>query len=148
MALPDSMSTLKTILYNMPSEELSSDGITTQILNDEQRRIRSSGLEVTTFYSKAGKTGKQKAKSDEKQKEHCTHCNIRGHDVSECRRLKKEQEANLSPGGKKYKALPSSANIADTGSDSGNESDQDNVVHILRGTVTETSGKTSFASEC
>src|SRR6266478_9678730 len=53
MALPESMSTMKTILYNMTGAALTSDNIIVQILNDEQRRIRSSGLEVTVFYSKA-----------------------------------------------------------------------------------------------
>jgi len=88
MALPETMSTLKTILYNTQGSDLHSEGIVNQIIIDEQRRIRSSGLEVTAFYSNAGKNGKSKGKSDDKQKQHCMHCDIRGHDISECRKLK------------------------------------------------------------
>src|SRR6266403_4176746 len=113
MALPESMSTMKTILYNTTGAALTSDNIIAQILNDEQWRIRSSGLEVTVFYSKASAAGK-------KQRKKCTHCNIRGHDVSECRKLKAKRDAKTSSRGKKPKALPapSSAKVAKAGSDS------------------------------
>ena len=125
MALPESMSTMKTILYNTTGAALTSDNIIAQILNDEQRRIRSSGLEVTAFYSKASAAGK-------KQRKKCTHCNIRGHDVSECRKLKAKRDAKTSSGGKKPKALPapSSAKVAKAGSDSdASDTDGPTVYH-------------------
>lgn len=80
MALPESLSILKTILYNTRGTDLTSDGIVHQILIDEQRRIRASGLAATAYYAKASKAGKSKTKPDK----HCSHCN-----VSECRKLKK-----------------------------------------------------------
>ncbi len=40
MALPETMSTLKTILYNTQGSDLHSEGIVNQIIIDEQRRIR------------------------------------------------------------------------------------------------------------
>ncbi len=134
MNLPESMLMLKIILYNTPSQELSSNGIIAQILNDEQQCICALGLEVSAFYSKAGK---RKSKPDDKQKKHCTHCNICGHDVSECRKLKAEKEAKAYSSGKKLKALPmpSSAKIATAGSDS--DSSNTDSPTVYRATVAE-----------
>jgi len=131
MALPESMLTMKTILYNTTGAALTSNNIVVQILNDEQQQIHSLGLEVTAFYSKAGAAGK-------KQKKKCTHCNIRGHNIFECWRLKAEKEVKASSGGKKLKALPtpSSAKVTTAGSDSGT-SDTD-CPTIYRATITET----------
>ena len=129
MALPETMSTLKTILYNNRGTDLTSDGIVHQILIDEQRRIRASGLAATAFYAKVAKGGKPKPKSDK----HCTHCDIRGHDVSECRKFKKQQETKAMTGPKKLKALPSnSAHVAATHSDSDADGSDKETIHILR----------------
>src|SRR5258708_39452392 len=55
---------------------------------------RRSGMGTTVFFAKAVKKGKGKdKKSEDKSKKYCSHCKIHGHDVSECRKLKKEQEA-------------------------------------------------------
>jgi hypothetical protein len=127
MALPETMSTLKTILYNTRGSDLTSDGIVHQILIDEQRRIRASGLAATAYYAKAAKAGKPKQRSDK----YCSHCDFRGHDVSECRKLKKQQDSKSPP--KKLKALPSSsANVATTNSDNDHDGSNKETIHILR----------------
>ena len=128
MALSETMSTLKTILYNMPRNDLMSDGIVHQILIDKQRHICASGLATTAYYAKASKLGKLKTKT-EKPAKHCSHCNIHGHDILECCKLKKQQEGKAATLPKKLKALlSSSANVATTYSDSDSNSE---TIHIL-----------------
>ena len=91
-ALPNSLAMLKTILANS-TEECSPIELKARILGDEQCQIRESGIRATAFFTKASKKTKEsKDKEKEKAKKHCTHCDIRGHDISECRKLKKEQE--------------------------------------------------------
>jgi hypothetical protein len=53
LRLPDSYDTLKTILCNTESAKLSSTGVASQILAEEQRRIRTSGGNAVAFYAKA-----------------------------------------------------------------------------------------------
>jgi hypothetical protein len=123
MALPETMLTLKTILYNTRGTDLISDGIIHQILIDEQCRVQALRLAATAYYTKAAKTGKQRSKPNK----HCFHCNIRGHNMSKCHKLKKQQESKAVSGPKKLKALPSpSANVTTTNSDSDKE-----TIHIL-----------------
>jgi transposase InsO family protein len=117
LALPDSMETLKCILYQIEPSDMTTERISTRILEDQKRRIRASGESVTAFFAKsAAKKGrgkgkdkdkdKEKEKSDDKDKKRCTHCRYIGHEKSECRKLKKEQE-------EKAKAASSStANVA------------------------------------
>src|SRR6267142_1717117 len=50
MRLPESLSTLKTILANTDDAKLSVKGITNQVLADEARRIRASGERNATAY--------------------------------------------------------------------------------------------------
>ena len=131
MSLPESMSTLKTILYNTRKGNLTYNGVVHQILNDEQCRIHTSGLTTTAFFAKAAKHGQLKLKSDKAPK-HCSHCDICGHDVSECRKLKRQQENKTPTPPKKAKALPSSANVANANSDATSDDSDGETIHILR----------------
>jgi transposase InsO family protein len=108
-SLPSSLSTLKTILSNTPPSQLTVKEITSRILLDEQTRIQESGVSATAFFARAAKKGKSKDKSGDKRKKKCTHCHKLGHEVGECRKLKREQEAkgNTAP-----KATPSSGTNA------------------------------------
>jgi len=55
--------------------------------------VRKSGFGATAYFTKATKRGKKGGDEPDKQKKKkCTYCKIRGYDVSECRKLKKEQE--------------------------------------------------------
>jgi hypothetical protein len=96
IALPGSMSALKSILYDTPTAERCPDHITSQILLEEQRRVRESGESIAVYYSKAAKRVKSKDKSDERDEKYCTHCKREGHDKAECRKLKKEQEVEAA----------------------------------------------------
>jgi hypothetical protein len=58
----------------------------------EDRLIAESGKGATAFFTKVSKRGKGKGKSEEDAKKYCTHCKIKGHDMSECQKLKREQE--------------------------------------------------------
>jgi len=87
------MTTLKKILSNSKPSDMTTDHVMSQIVLDEQQRVRESGTTATAFFAKIAKKGKWKDdKSGEKGKKRCTHCKLRGHDVSECRKLKREKE--------------------------------------------------------
>lgn len=73
MALLESMSTFKTILYNTWGMDLTCNRIIYQILINEQRCIQTLRLKCTAFYFKAVKATK---KPNEKSSKHCTHCNF------------------------------------------------------------------------
>ena len=92
------------------------------------------GLEVSAFYSKAGK---RKSKLDDKQKKHCTHCNIHGHDVSECRKLKAKKEVKAHSSGKKLKALPAPSSMKITTADSDSDANNTDSPIIYRATFRE-----------
>ena len=126
MALLESMSTLKTILYNTRGADLTCDSIVHQILIDEQRHIRTSGLASTAFYAKAAKTTKR---SNEKMTKCCAHCNFHGHDILECRKLKSQQESKAPSNSKAPKALtaPNTANVAAAQSENGDDSDNETI---------------------
>jgi hypothetical protein len=93
-SLPASFSTLKTILSTTKPSDLSSEYVKAQVILDEQRRVRESGVGATAYFAKAAKKGGKKKddKSDVQKKKLCSHCKIRGHDKNECRKLKREQE--------------------------------------------------------
>jgi hypothetical protein len=52
-----------------------------------------SSSSAITFFAKAAK---KKGKSNNKDKKKCTHCKCKGHDISECYKLKQENEAKDS----------------------------------------------------
>src|SRR6266850_324038 len=112
MCLPESLSTLKTILANTDDAKLSVKGITNQVLADEAHRICTSGEhDATAFFAKAKPTSRR---NKERQKDEnrnnsstsnsssasggsngskvCTHCKRRGHKITNCWMLKREKE--------------------------------------------------------
>jgi len=95
-SLPTMLSTLKIILSTANATNLSSEYVKPQIILDEQHCVRDSGVGATAFFAKASKKGKGNKKSEEKVKKLCTHCNIQGHEVGECHKLKKQQEGKAS----------------------------------------------------
>jgi gag-polypeptide of LTR copia-type len=101
-SLPTTLTTLKIILSTSNMSSLFSEYVKSQIILDEQCRIHDSGIGATAFFAKVAKKGKGKKKPEGRANKKCTHCNFQGHDVSECCKLKKEQEtkssATLKPG--------------------------------------------------
>ncbi len=82
---------LKTVLTNAEEGKLTSKGVISQILAEEHCRIHAAGGDATAYYAKS--SGKVKKKDNGKK---CSHCKCKGHDVSECRTLKWEQEEKSS----------------------------------------------------
>jgi hypothetical protein len=123
-ALPESLESLKTVLANNPV--LTTRDVKLRIINDERRRITKSGSRnAAAYYAKVNKgkcsdKDKDKGKSDKKR---CAHCNFWGHDISECRKLKKEREkeddkkADATPKSKSKKVSAKIAVADDNGSD-------------------------------
>ena len=92
-SLPSSFSTLKTILSTTKTTDLTSEYIKAQVILDEQQHVRELGVGATAYFAKAGKKGKKKGnQQSDGQKKKCAHCKIRGHDMGECCRLKRERE--------------------------------------------------------
>jgi hypothetical protein len=96
-ALPATLSTLKTILFNS-NTPVTTANIKQCILNNEQRCIGDSGTNTTAFFARASKKPQHECgeKRDKHEKcdpcnlsKHCTHCDIDGHNITECCRLKK-----------------------------------------------------------
>jgi hypothetical protein len=79
----------------LDSTLITCDNIKSKIVWDEQQRIMESGNSFMAFYAKATKKGKSKKPAGNDKK--CTHCKIKGHDVKECRKLKREREKAASP---------------------------------------------------
>jgi len=90
--LPESWNTLKTVLANTGGKGQTSKHVISQILAEEHRRIRAAGGDATTYFAKSSSKAKKKQDNGKK----CTHCKRKGHDVSECRTLKREQEEKAS----------------------------------------------------
>ena len=130
-ALPDSLETLRTVVSGSPT--ITTDNVTNRILSDERCRIVSSGVSATAFFAKAAKKAKkgEKSKADNAKK-FCTHCNFKGHDVTKCQKLKREQgEGKTSETPTKAKTSKVSAKVAVV--DKPNESDSDSdVVQLLK----------------
>jgi len=118
LKLPDSMATLKTILSATEASEISTEAVVSQIILDEQRRVRASGVGTIASFDKAAKKGWSASDDCEKK---CTHCNKRGHDISECRKLKREQESKGARNSSvsSTAAPPASANIGHAASTPG-----------------------------
>jgi gag-polypeptide of LTR copia-type len=57
-SLPRSLSTLRTILLITNPSELSTEYVRSQLISDEQRRVRESGMGTTAYFSRAAKKGK------------------------------------------------------------------------------------------
>jgi hypothetical protein len=79
------MATLKKTLSNTKPSDMTTENVMSQIVLDEQQRVRESGTSASAFFAKISKKGKgPKDKSADKVKKQCTHCKFRGHDVKEC----------------------------------------------------------------
>jgi hypothetical protein len=92
-SLPSSMNTLKKILSNTKPSDMTTEHVTSQIVLDEQQCVHESGTSATAFFAKITKKGR--GRRDDKpgdKKKKCTHCKIRSHEASECRKLKHEKE--------------------------------------------------------
>jgi transposase InsO family protein len=131
-SLPPSMSTLKKILsYTKPSD-MTTENVTSQIILDEQQRVRESGDNASAFFAKISKKGKgQKDKQGEKTKKQCTHCKMRNHEVKDCRKLKREKEQEAKGGTTESPPKPAATAkvaIADSG---------DDVVHLFSAAAAE-----------
>jgi hypothetical protein len=92
MKLPESMATLKAILSHTDSTKLTSNAVINEILVDEARRIRVGGGDATAFFAKAAGKRDKNRESNWDPNKNCTHCNRRGHDITDCRKLKREKE--------------------------------------------------------
>jgi hypothetical protein len=92
MKLPESMATLKAILSHTDSAKLTSTAVTNEILVDEARRIRVGGGDAIAYFAKAASWKAKSRDGNRGNDKYCTHCNKRGHDISECRKVKKENE--------------------------------------------------------
>jgi len=66
------------------------------ILAEEHRCIREDGGDAKAYYAKSLGPGKGKNRPDNKKEKQCSHCKRKGHNVSDCRILKQEQEENAS----------------------------------------------------
>ncbi len=129
-SLPPSMSTLRTVLSTTSSPTAAY--VLSQVILDEQRRVRESGMGATAFFAKAVKKGKGKdKKSEDKSKKYCSHCKICGHDVSECRKLKKEQEAKGGASNSPSSKPTASAKVASTDSTTADTTVQLFTAHII-----------------
>jgi hypothetical protein len=102
--------------------------------------VHESGVGATAYFVKAAKKGKKKeTQSDGQKKKTCTHCKKLGHEVGECRKLKKEKEEEAAKAkgdtSSKPKAAGTSASakiaVADD-SDSDSDSDSDPDSDLIR----------------
>jgi LTR polyprotein gag-polypeptide-like protein len=105
-SLPESLSMLKTVLYGAKGANLTINSITAQIYLDKTHCVHASGSSAITFFAKAAK---KKRKSNNKDKKKCTHCKHKGHNISECHKLKQENEAKDSQSPTGQKALPATS---------------------------------------
>ena len=143
-SLPSSMSTLKKILSNTKPSDMTTENIMSQIVLDEQQRVRESGTNASAFFAKIAKKGKgQKDKSGDKAKKQCTHCKFRGHDVKECRKLKKEQEEAKETKGATKESSPKPALAATAKVAVANSGDE--IVHLFSAAAAEPSPRDNVA---
>jgi hypothetical protein len=92
--LPSSWNTLKTILTHVEDGKLTSKGVIAQILAKEHCRIREDSGDAKAYYAKS--LGKGKGKQNCRKDKKCSHCDCKGHNVSERYTLKWEQEEKAS----------------------------------------------------
>ncbi len=104
--LPLSWNTLKTVLAHIEDGKLTSKAVIAQILAKEHRRICEDSGDAKAYYAKSIGKGKGKPKCRNKKK--CSHCNRKGHDISECYTLKREKEEKASKANSRSSTLSSS----------------------------------------
>ena len=102
LSLPESYSTLRTILMST-EDKLLPDSVISQILIEEKSRKNPA---QTALLAHGGK-GKGKDQKGDKLKKKCSYCKKKGHIKEECRRLKaaenKDQKPSTSNGSEKEK---------------------------------------------
>jgi len=106
LALPDSYSTLRTILNSTPattgSSSLSTDIIITHVLTKEKNtKLGSSQVALIAYTKGKGKLQSSKPSDGDKKKIKCSYCKKKGHIKSECRKLKADQAAKEGKSGKR-----------------------------------------------
>jgi hypothetical protein len=118
LKLPDSMTTLKTTLFDIGASDISTEAVVSQIVLDEQRRVRASSVGTAAYFARAAENGQSASNGREKK---CTYCNKRGHNVSECRKVRREQESRgvRNSSVSSAAAPPAPANIGHAASPSG-----------------------------
>ncbi len=105
ISLPESYSTLRTILMATPEDQLTSDFVITQVLTEERSRNNPNSSQVALLARNAKGKGntpfKPQGKKDDSKKSSliCNHCKRKGHIKSECRKLKAELASKDSKGG-------------------------------------------------
>jgi hypothetical protein len=134
-SLPASLSTLKIILSQTSSNQLTPAYVTEKVRLDERRRINESGESHTAFFAKAGKKGQDKGKGREDNQKRCNYCKYFGHDKSECRKLKdkKAKDGNASKSSTSRSTPASTAKIAVVDSDA--EGDTSGATLFLASTL-------------
>jgi len=134
-SLPETYSTLKTILLSTPEDKLSSDAIINHILVEEKSQ-KSQSTSQTAFIAHLGK-GKGKAQdkgkggqgkgADGKPKlGKCAYCKKKGHYKTECRKMKHNLEEKDEGGSEKKSAEALHVKIARAESD-----DDDKHIHLF-----------------
>jgi hypothetical protein len=143
-SLPSSMATLKKILSNTKPSDMTTENVMSQIVLDEQQRVRESGTSASAFFAKISKKGKgPKDKSADKAKKQCTHCKFRGHNVKECRKLKKEKEEAKEAKGGTTESPPKPASTVTAKVAVANSGDE--IVHLFSATAAEPSPRDNVA---
>ena len=127
-ALPASLGTLKTLLTDTQATATTAN-VKARILRDEQCRVIESGGTTAAYFAKAGKkpqcgerrerTAKRPTTNSNKT---CAHCKFSGHDILECRKLKRALEDAKDSDSKSPK---SSAKLAITDGRDGDGGDSD-----------------------
>jgi hypothetical protein len=132
-ALPASLGTLKILLTDTQATAITAD-VKARILRDEQRRIIESGSTAAAFFAKAGKKPQRRERRERtvdrpaiNNNKTCTHCKFSGHDILECRKLKRALEDARDSESKLPK---SSAKLAITDGRDGDGGDSDTETTI------------------
>jgi hypothetical protein len=140
---------LKTILAR--TDPLTTESVVDQILLDEEQQISDSGSTASTFFAKAKRGRRDQHEKCEhnscdkpEKKKTCMCCQFNGHNITECRKLKKELEDAKSNSKKdnssskslalvKLKPKKASAKlaIADDNSDNSASDSSSNTVHVM-----------------
>ena len=129
-SLPETYSTLKTILLSTPEDKLSSDAIINHILVEEKSQ-KSQSTSQTTFVAHLGKgkgkvqdkgKGGQGKGADGKPKlGKCAYCKKKGHYKAECRKMKHDLEEKDEGGSEKKSTEALRVKVARAKSDNDDE---------------------------
>lgn len=82
--VPDSYTTLCTVLTSSDPAKITSKWVVDQVIAEEYHRI--SQHSATAFYANAKRGKSAQGNSDVK----CSHCKKKGHEKADCRKLKRD----------------------------------------------------------